>query len=62
MDAVEADEAPRVGPTTPNSIDPRWLRSIRPTRASRPSDASVDPTDARNSSTRRAHAPMMCKV
>jgi hypothetical protein len=38
----------RVGPTTPKSIDPRWLRSIRPTRASRPSDASVDPTDARN--------------
>jgi hypothetical protein len=37
----------RVGPTTPKSIDPMWLWSIRPTRASRPSDASVDPTEAR---------------
>jgi hypothetical protein len=28
-------------------IDPNWLRPIRPTRAKRLADASVDPTDAR---------------
>jgi hypothetical protein len=37
----------RVGPTTPKSIDPSTLRSIRPKRARRPSDALVDPTDVR---------------
>jgi prepilin-type N-terminal cleavage/methylation domain-containing protein len=35
----------RFGPTTPKLVS--WLRSIRPTRARRPPDASVDPTDAR---------------
>ena len=35
-----------VGPTTPKPIDPRWLPSIRPTRARRPSDASVDQSEA----------------
>src|SRR5262249_51845063 len=35
----------------------RMPRSIRPTRARRPSDASVDPTDARNCPTRRAREP-----
>jgi hypothetical protein len=29
-------------------VSPRWLRSIRPTRARRPFDASVDHTEARN--------------
>src|SRR5262249_38665590 len=37
----------RFGPTTPKQIGPKWLRSIRPTRARRPSDASVDHTEAR---------------
>src|SRR5262249_35697188 len=37
----------RFGVHAPKSTDPRQLRSIRPTRARRPSDASVDPTEAR---------------
>jgi len=32
LEAVESTLA-RVGPTTPKSIDPKWLRSIRPKRA-----------------------------
>jgi hypothetical protein len=34
-------------PENPKSLDPPPLRAIRPTRARRPSDASVDQTDAR---------------
>jgi hypothetical protein len=47
------------GPTKLKLIGPRWLRSIRPTRARRPFDASVDYTEARNSDTgcRDRHAP-----
>jgi hypothetical protein len=33
----------RVGPSTPESIDPRWLRPIRPKRATTPLAASGDP-------------------
>jgi hypothetical protein len=43
--------APRSAP--PKPIDPKLLRSIRPKRARRPSDASVDPTEARKPVERR---------
>jgi hypothetical protein len=42
---VEGDK--RTG-TSSREVTSRMRRSIRPTRASRPFDASVDPTDARN--------------
>jgi hypothetical protein len=53
--------SPASGSSLPPEVDPRgprvgglpMLRSIRPTRARRPSDASVDPTDARKASIRR---------
>jgi hypothetical protein len=49
--AVEGDhptQVSRVGPTTPKSIAPISRRSIRPTRARRLFDASVDHIAARS--------------